>query len=388
MRKLNFTPIFRNKILTPLILCIFSVLIAVILNIYFYEEIKVKNVFSDFQNEIYQQQEILNSDLQFFSNEIASEENFPNLDLCSQEKNYYENGVLFLIYENDSLKYWSDNSVPVPDIYSDDLFGAEFNSFENGWFLIKQIQKENKRIIGLQLLKNDYKYQNEYLKNDFQDNFSLNSNIQINRTEGDYKIYSVNGDYLFSLQMNVAARISDKRIYILLLLYLLGLLFFISFLFQAHKYVTRNFKKSWIFIVTFIVDIIILRLIFVYLKIPNILFESDFFSPIYYASSNFLPSLGNLLIDAILLFIISYVINTHLNLSKSIIRLKLVAKQLAIIVIFILVFLLFEGLLYLFRSIIINSSIIQFLLYTYKHKYICSLNASLRILQYHHSPYH
>ena len=140
-------------------------------------------------------------------------------------------------------------------------------------------------------------------------------------------------------------------------MYLLGFLFFISFLFQAHKTATKSFKKSWIFFLTFTFDVIILRIIIIYFEIPKILFESDLFSPVYYASSPILPSLGHLLIDTILILIISYVFKTHLIINKGIIRYNNILKNIFIAGIFILLLIVFKGLIFIFSTIIVHSSI-------------------------------
>ncbi len=348
---------FKSKILSQLILCIFSVLLAVILNFYFTEETKTQKLISKFQREIFQQQENLNSSLEEIYSEIKNHTNYEilNSDKLRTFCNYH--GVLFLIYENDSLKYWTDNSVPVPDIYSNDLFGGEFNRFENGWFLLAEKKNDTQKIIGLHLVKNKYKYQNEYLKNNFQNDFTLPSDIQISESESEHNIYSLSGEFLFSLQLNKITNISNHKIFILFLLYLLGFLFFISFLFQAHKSLTKSFNKSWIFILSFIVDVIILRIILVYFEIPEILFQSDIFSPVYYASSPLLPSLGHLLIDVILLLIVSYVINSQLVINKGIIKYRNITKNIAIAGLFLLVFIIFKGLIVIFSTIIIHSSI-------------------------------
>jgi len=354
---MNFTSIFRNKILAPLILSILSILIAFILNTYFSEEQKIQKLISNFQNEIYQQEEKLNNALEKISLELKNDANYEILNSNRANGFCENNGMLFLIYENDSLKYWTDNSVPVPDIYSEKLFDVEFNHLENSYSLIKQLEKGNRHIIGLNLIKNDYKYQNEYLKNNFKDIFKLGSNIEIQRSEGKYNIYSSSGEFLFSLQKVTAAKISDKKIFILFLLYLLGFLFFISFLYQAHKSATKDFKKNWIFLVTFIIDLIIVRIIIVYFKIPDVLFESDLFSPVYYAASKFLPSLGHLLIDTIILLTISFVFSTKLILNKGVQKNNVAAKNFTVIALLLLVFILFKGLIFMFRGIIINSSI-------------------------------
>ena len=79
---MNFTPIFRNKILAPLVLGILSILIAFILNIYFSEEQKIPKLILHFQNEIYQQEEKLNNALEKISIELKNDTNYEILNFA------------------------------------------------------------------------------------------------------------------------------------------------------------------------------------------------------------------------------------------------------------------------------------------------------------------
>lgn len=346
---------FRNKILSPLIISAILILFAIILNNKFKSEIKIVNLASKFQEEILIKQNQLKNDLKKIKSEIEKTEfqsgSGINEDRCD------ESGELILIYKYDSLIYWSDNYVPVPDVYDDSIFGKDFYHLGNGWFLIDRIEIENLKIIALQIVKHDYKYQNEYLKNTFQEDFSIPSDITIHLNEGSYNIYSASGKFLLSLGFPGKLTLDNKKVIILFVLYLLGFLFFISFLYHAHKSLTREFKNHGIFILTFLVDLVILRVLIVYFRIPHVIFESDLFSPVYYASSPILASLGHLLIDVLLLLTVSYVINTSLVLGKSIVRIKKSSKSVLIIMAFIAIFFLYKALIFLYSSIIINSSI-------------------------------
>ena len=107
--------------------------------------------------------------------------------------------------------------------------------------------------------------------------------------------------------------------------------------------------------------LLILLLIFYYsilnFKIPKIWYSSELFSPLYFAASKFLPSLGHSLIITLLVFFFVYTAYKTLSVSFPINE-KTNFKQ-----IFLKVFLLlliisdFLFLHYLFRNIIINSRI-------------------------------
>jgi two-component system nitrogen regulation sensor histidine kinase NtrY len=348
---------FNGKILYTFALSLIFILSAVFLNLYFKNQIKTSNIIPEIQSEILFKQKDLENHLEKIKRELMKNDNeiiqysSKSMNLCNKDEE------LLLIYQNDSLKYWSDNNVPVPEFYDDRVFGKSFNHFENGWFIIERLNYKNKKLVGLQLIKHDYKYQNEHLRNNFQNDFKLSSEIKLSLSEGKNNVYGSDEEFLFSLQLPGSITIGNRNIFVLFLLYLPGFLFFISFLHHAHKEFTKTFRRKWVFILTFLIDLIILRIVLVYFRIPRILFESELFSPLNYASSTMLASLGHLMIDTILLLMFAYVVNSSLKPEINISRVKPVFRSVLTIIIFLLIVLLYKGLISVFSSIIIHSSI-------------------------------
>jgi len=159
---------------------------------------------------------------------------------------YDNEGIIILIYDNDTLRFWSDNAAPVQHIlsapYED---GPELGIEEglihlkNGWYESIPKTHGGKTVIGLILIKNDYPYQNQYLTNNFQSRF-LEINLPpgcklINaKTESadTYPINSTNGNYLCSLKFEnnqssygIVYLSSGTAFYFALLLYVLSFIF-------------------------------------------------------------------------------------------------------------------------------------------------------------------
>ncbi len=70
-----------------------------------------------------------------------------------------------LVYHNDSLVFWSDNSFKIPEKSNEIKQSVVF--LQNAWYFIKSKHTGNKTVVGLILLKNKFNYENQFLKNEF-----------------------------------------------------------------------------------------------------------------------------------------------------------------------------------------------------------------------------
>jgi hypothetical protein len=149
------------------------------------KEIAVENLIIDFAKQI----EVSNyADL--FKNQLISYKSLYNTD-----------GFVLLVYENDSLKFWSDNHIPVENFLLKICLDSKIVKLNNGLFEVRRKEVNNKVIIGLILIKNDYSFNNEYLKDEFAVGFKLPANINITETKSNsvYDVFSKEKHYLFTL---------------------------------------------------------------------------------------------------------------------------------------------------------------------------------------------
>ncbi|MEZ5146431.1 MAG: hypothetical protein R2759_04940 [Bacteroidales bacterium] len=84
--------------------------------------------------------------------------------------------------------------------------------------------------------------------------------------------------------------------------------FIIAAIYQAYKVIMPASKYKTLRLAGFIFDLIVLRLLTFFLRYPKVMYESDFFSPEYYASSIWIPSLGDLFLNVLTFFAIALVI--------------------------------------------------------------------------------
>ncbi len=226
-------------------------------------------------------------------------------------------GLVLLIYEGDTLRYWSDNSIAVENYLRQVCLDDQLAKLQNGWFEVMHDPgntNRTKSVIGLILLKHEYPYQNRYLENNFPPDYGLPDNASIStiKNNGLSAIHTLDGHLLFYLQLPSSSGLQGTSLYLFVLLALAGIFFLLFFL--------REVANSWakrigyyIPVLCYTSIIILLRALTIYFKIPSIIYSEVIFHPELFgdATSFWLPSLGDLLINAILILHLSYFIYKH-----------------------------------------------------------------------------
>ncbi len=219
---------------------------------------------------------------------------------------FSEKGIEILVYERDSLKYWSDNVFAAPEIKDSENFTSEIVRSGSGYYLVKQKKIKNFTIVALQLIRFNYKYLNNYLPSGFYKKFSTPQNVAIDLKHGDYKIISPNGKYLFSLNYEQPFELVLWLQYLIFTLYVASYLLLVSATFTLYMFLMLEFRRKWMLFLGFVADVALLRAIQLYFRFPDDLYGLQFFNPAYFASSRLLPSVGDFLINALLGLQIAY----------------------------------------------------------------------------------
>lgn len=315
---------------------------------------------------LYQKETRINTELTLLAHK-ATELNYNQL--FAQRPDYYntlfkEEGLALLIYDNDTLKFWSDNSIAVENYMKEVCLDDRMARLKNGWFeVVKQPLSSSRTAVGLIHIKSDFPYQNHYLVNAFQKDFNISAatRLQVN----DYKpqtpvVRNLHGDYLFSLHAPPGLYAEDKNIgWLQLFMNLSGLILFVLFIREECEILIPRIGKPGA-IGLFFGLLTGLRFLTIVLHFPESFYDSTLFSPRLYgdARSLWLPSLGDFFLNAVLIFYFSFYISRNwrpafssLKLSKTVIR--------------VITFLLFLCLLWiswlidgLFKGLIHNSEIV------------------------------
>lgn len=271
-------------------------------------------------------------------------------------------GVALLIYESDTLKFWSDNSIAVENWITEVCLDTKMAKLYNGWFEVMHPHTNStttKTIVGLLLIKNEFPYQNKYLTNEFQKDFQVPAETKL-ITDNSYPenaMSNLNGDYLFSLRFNTEDSISFTT-YLSCLLNIAAFFLVLIYLKDRSLEMSPRIGKNYS-ILLFCVLLMILRYISIRFNFPESFYCFDLFHPKIYAdaSSVWLTSLGDLFINVILLFYFSFVFCSEFSISERANSIKPAYKQLLLLVLFLFYFWISWIINTLFIGLIKNSSI-------------------------------
>lgn len=312
-----------------------------------------------FQEDLYDKEFLLDDLLDDWEKKITSfkeEEYFATL-LEESMSSAFDEGLLLLVYHNDSLKFWSDNSLPVGLFYDEWLFRDPAVFLGNGWFLKKEKTFGETKVVGLLLIKTAYSYENKFLKNEFNKDFWLPSATKITYDpDSRFPVYNSLGDYLFSLDFSNIQKYSNTQLYLSLFCYLAGIVLFL-FAFRLILISINDQSKKNTGLLLFSIILILLNAILIKLKVPPHLASLALFSPFQFAISEWFTSLGDLLITSFILFFLSYHFYKEFNLQDLYPYRKKIVKQVLIFGGIILLALYFDAVISVIYNLVLHSSI-------------------------------
>ncbi len=278
-------------------------------------------------------------------------------------------GISFLVFRRDSLVFWDDHKIVVPDdILRKNSRGSFVLRLKTGWYCLQRRNSGTFAFLACSLIKSEYPFQNVYLKNGFTVRFHFPESVNLIREPGRYPVFSRDGPVLFGLKFEKIPapglqqndRTTDNMQPAILqgilpVLFLLAVVCLLLFLYRVYASIGWFKNRKKMLLLFFCTDVMVLRLIQFYFRYPAELYDTDLFGPSWYASSAFLPSLGDFTINAALLFFLAVVFfrNADLkpvSLSRSAVRNIAVSSLL-----FLLILLVFETAGNLMNDLVINS---------------------------------
>jgi len=266
---------------------------------------------------------------------------------------FQKEGVAFFVYDNTKLLFWSDNAVPVDYERVKEYPDTVLWKLKNGWYVAKRFKKDSCFALGLALIKKEFSYHNDYLNdgfwdkdvNSFQTALSLaacESCVRVNSSDNKIRSY-------LTITEHPPNEINNSNISVFLSI--IGILFIII---GIHFIVIKKRKRVIIYWLLFL---LLLRSIGFYFKLPVSIYELKIFSPEEYAASDFLPTLGDLLLNSLFLFYGLFLIRNYISIPSSISNWSLFKKRLFIGVILFVLFISGYFCYSTLNGLIINSSI-------------------------------
>ena len=345
-------------------------------------EKNAKKKLKHFQKVFLEKENLLDEYTSYLAETLSKQDEFiPENDNINTEENLLKEKELSLFaLENDSLIYWSNNSINLPLSVIHEKFESKVEFIDNAWFYIKKTQYKNKQFLGLILIQQKYAYENIYLKKHFAKAFDLSDSYIIHFHDNDPNaILNKKGKALFSLEKEkdnfLFQADYNNAVYFYFLSLLLGILLAIQ--------IIRIKKKIWfrsIGIFVFGLLMIGLRYIMLSRGIPSVFSSMELFSPVLFASSFYFPSLGDFAINSFFIFSFIYTYTTYFP-HQVLLR----NKAQVFSYIFLFINLLFFSLLYatisiLFKNLVLDSSL-SFQMFEIKNNWIYSIFGLIVLIQ-------
>jgi two-component system, NtrC family, nitrogen regulation sensor histidine kinase NtrY len=272
---------------------------------------------------------------------------------------YFTEGKILVITEADSILFLSNNSLPInhnnlPLIQ----IGLEF--IHNGWYYIQTNKFQGYNIQIYCLIKKEYRYRNRFLVNTFHNDFQIPDSFRISLDSADgIPIFNTRGDFALSLLAPPEESLVYESGLIHFLSIFISILGFSLILLLIVSATERLIQKKHIIsgLLFFILSITLGRVIMFLYSFPSSFYEGNLFSASQYATSNILPSLGDLFINVIFINFIIYFL--YFQRDKIVFKLQLnYPNRFYWVYSFIFIFLLASYaylIIYLLEGLVINS---------------------------------
>ena len=237
---------------------------------------------------------------------------FHSFSLAKAEE-YRNNGLAFFIFENENLRFWSENF----DIASIPELSGNLVKVQNTWSISYWVAKEHYKGLLLVSIKHDFPYENQFLKNQFHPSLSFLDGYRVNNypREGSFPVFLFGTNPVFFLSyipQNLDKLIENQES--LLAWTSFFLLLTSLYLFFWLPYLRRNGLISFIILSLTIVALRLASLHWHFLPHG----EWKLFTYDVFAYSWAIPSLGDMLLNALILFSLAVYAQRNIEIDSLI----------------------------------------------------------------------
>lgn len=216
---------------------------------------------------------------------------------------YKEHNLHAFLYQRDTLYRWTDyKAVPSLEL-ADDITRTSLVRLKNGWFLIIPLAKQTRiKAIVTRPVKLQFPFENRLLENRFVLNTEVPAGVELSEVpiQGGIPIISADGRPLFYLYKAADVKISSinpLRVATMVIVLLLTI-YAMLYVFTIGSAVMPRISSLLL-----LLGFVVLRVCMLTLHWPNELYTLPLFQPDLYASSYANPSLGDLILNVVLLLL-------------------------------------------------------------------------------------
>ncbi|MCI0522735.1 MAG: HAMP domain-containing protein, partial [Bacteroidales bacterium] len=209
-------------------------------------------------------------------------------------------GILLLIYKDDTISYWSDNSVNFPVAYRSDFETHKPVFLSNGWFIPVHKEYMNYDLLALISVYRQYPITNNMLRSGFPEQYRLpqSARITFNEEETEFRVTGFEREFHFGL-IFPEKKPNTILIVVPVLFWLLFLLILVRLVNLAAEWVGKQTNKVWR-LVSAVTALIVFYAVTLVAGLPPSVSSTELFSPFLYSSGLLIPSVGHLVLLGIL----------------------------------------------------------------------------------------
>ncbi|MHC1704373.1 MAG: ATP-binding protein [Tenuifilaceae bacterium] len=233
-------------------------------------------------------------------------------------KTVAEKEISLFMFFDEELIFWN-NSIDVNEILYDTT-SYKLVQIQNTWYVSQWIHDDNLRSLALVLLKHDYPYQNRFLKNIFNTQYSDldGHSIVPESTENTKKLCLSDGTSI-NLIRNSSSDESFTSTFKLIFQWLVIISLLVAvYISYRHSFFRKRPFSSALFLAG---SFAFIRVSSLLIGFPNRGFFT-LFSPEIYAHSILSPSLGDFLVNSVLVFIVILLFYRSISTSENVINNK------------------------------------------------------------------
>jgi two-component system, NtrC family, nitrogen regulation sensor histidine kinase NtrY len=230
----------------------------------------------------------------------------------------------YFIFKNGRPIFWSDSQF-VPDYQ---LVEGTYNiksvaSVEGKFISNRRVviaSPDNFEIFSVIELYRQYESENEHLKTGYNSNIFVSDPAQIDTSPAaatHLNMYSMTKEFLFSIKPLKGDSLKNQSIPAnVILLGMLSMFFLVAYLLAVIWFMNKTHRYGRAFLIS-LGYFLLLRAIMLFYNIPSVFYESALFNKKYYNSSFIAPSLGDLMLNLLVIIILLiYLVNYYYKMKR------------------------------------------------------------------------
>ena len=242
----------------------------------------------------------LDEELQSLLSEIENEE----IELSSLRSHWEERGIGLIIYQDNRAVHWTTNVIPFAESFDDRHRPSDgIVRLVHSWYLCRTIENVGQQLVAYALVASDFDFENRYIENGWSKHIAGNSKFRLTQSELQEWPITIDGQ-VSDIGLRVLEReTSNGHFNWNSAAWLLFIALLLITIWYSSNWI-GTFTSNTLADVVFVLLMVILRTLMVWWEMPKGLYATELFGPTPHATSTAIPSLGDLILHLITIYLV------------------------------------------------------------------------------------